>query len=158
MKQHYIEFVTQAQHQVVEPLLRSRIIAAAVAVAVAQANPLPSSEVSHAGEYFTNQVMPAAMNAISEFNENVVFDTRYALDIVRQLWQLRYWTAFQQTENIILKGECFFSSYTGIDVVISDAVRAFMDQNAKTVVSLSLFAGDALRNRTATQTATFIGG
>lgn len=144
MKQCYSSFVTQAQTQVADPMLRSRIVAAAVATAVAMSQPLPSGYVGQAGEYFTNNVMPAAMQTISDFNENLVFDTNSALQYMRQLWQLRYWSAFQQMQSISLAGSDFFGTFTGVDVVIPANVRELFDTNAKAIVSLSQFAADAI--------------
>lgn len=144
MKQFYTDFVQQAQSQVPDALKRSRVVAAAVAVAISMSQSLPSGEVNHAGEYFTNQVMPAAMRIISEFNESMVFDTHAALQYTRQLWQLRYWSAFQQMQAVKLVGNDFFGSFTGVNVLVSDAFRALVDENAQVVTSLSHFASDAI--------------
>jgi hypothetical protein len=144
MKQFYMDFVQQAQSQVPDAMLRSRVVAAAVAVAISMSQSLPSGEVSHAGEYFTNQVMPAAQRIISEFNENLVFDTHAALMYTRQLWQLRYWSAFQQMQSVKLVNNDFFGSFTGVNALIADNFRVFMGENAEVVTNLSYFATDAI--------------
>lgn len=145
MKQHYSEFVAQAQSQVQEPLHRGRVMAAAIALAISMTQPLPSSEVGHPGEYFTNHVMPAAMEIISCFNENAVFDTHTTLAYVRQLWQLRYWSAFQQSQALKVIDGDFFGSLTGVKTVIADNFRVFLNENATVVANLSYFATDAIR-------------
>jgi len=145
MKQYYQEFFGQAQHQIQEPLHRGRVIAAAIALAISTSQALPSSEVGHPSDYFTNHVMPAAMETISCFNESMVFDTHAALDYVRQLWQLRYWSAFQQSQAVKIINGDFFGSFTGVNTVISDNFRVFLNENADVVASLSYFATDVIR-------------
>jgi len=151
MKELFHQFDAQARHQIQDSLLRSRIIAAAVATAIAQSQPLPSSEVAHASEYFTNHVMPAAMSIISEFNESIVFDTAATLDQTRMLWQLRYFSAYRPNHQLLLGEGNFFTAFTGIDVIVSDNFYAFMNSNAAAVVNLSLFATDIIRSQAAAQ-------
>jgi hypothetical protein len=145
MKQLYQDFIAQAQSQVQEPLHRGRVVAAAVALAITTSQSLPSSEVGHPNEYFTNHVMPAAMATISAFNEAMVFDTHAALGYVRQLWQLRYWSAFQQNQAVKIVNGDFFGSYTGVNTVIADNFRVFLNENADVVANLSYFASDVIR-------------
>lgn len=144
MKQYYSDFVNQALSQVTDPLHRGRVVAAAVATAVAMSQPLPSSYTGAAGEYFINNVMPAAMRILSDFNENLVFDTHAALQYTRHLWQVRYWSAFQQFQSITLVGDDFFNTFTGVSVVIPKNMHELFDSNAKVIVSLSQFAADAI--------------
>lgn len=141
MKPQYIEFLNQANRVVADPLIRSQVIAAAVAVALARSTNLPSSEVENAEGYFTGQLLPVIQRQISAFNEEVVFDTTACLSQTRQLWHLRYGSAFGVAG--MLPPECtagFFDSFTGVDRFIDDKFKVFACENGAAIASLSSFA------------------
>lgn len=144
MKMQHLNIIAQAEQQVQDSVLRSKVIAAALATAIARTMSLPSAEVEHAGTYFSEQVMPMAMRTISEFNESMVFDARLAFDYTRQLWKLRYASAYNVVPAPPAGNGDFINSFTGANVCIAPNFRCFLEENALTVASLSQFFASTL--------------
>lgn len=140
MKTEMLDFVAQAEQQVTDASLRAKVIATAIAVALATSQHLPSSEVENASAYYNTQVMPAVTRAVSLFNEVIVFDARSAVDQARQLWQLRYASAFGTPILDYNQEGNFFDKFLGINTYISDTLRCHVDAHQKAIISLSQFA------------------
>lgn len=142
--QAVLDFIAQSEHQVASPVERSRVVCAAIAVAISTTQHLPSSEVQNAESYFSNQLMPLVAKMVSYFNEKVIFDTRACIEQVRQLWHLRYSAAFGNILTMPEDGCNFFDKFTGVDKYISCDFYAFANTNAKAITNLSFFAATVL--------------
>jgi hypothetical protein len=119
---------------------RTRVMTAAVAVAIVTNQHLPSSEVDNAEVYFNTQLMPLVQRLVSAFNEKVVFDVRACIEQVRQLWHLRYSAAFGNILTMPEEGGNFFNKFTGVERYISCDFYDFANAHSRAIVSLSFFA------------------
>jgi hypothetical protein len=87
-------FLNTVIHRTIKaPGDQGRIVAMAVALAVAATAPLPSTPVDDASEYFLQQVNQQAIELISELNESVIFASKLALEFTQQFWKQRYYSA-----------------------------------------------------------------
>lgn len=110
----------------VEAGSRAKVIALALALALSQIAIVPSSEVDNPSAHFNMQVMPAANDVMSNFNENMVFDCRAAIDYFRMFWLIRYTAAhpFASPDYSAMSG--FFECLFGVERFVPQELHDFM--------------------------------
>lgn len=129
MKPIYISFQNQVESTISDPTVRGKAIAIAVGLAISGSLVLPSSEVENPTGYFNLQNTAAVNRIVSQFNENVVFDARSAVDHARRFWLLRY-TAAYQIQSLIFSTEYnFFDTLFGVGNHIDPQLYAFVNQH-----------------------------
>lgn len=141
MKPAYLDFSKQANAVITNVNERSKIIAIAVSIAMAQTAILPSAPVASADDFFTTQVYPGARSRICEFNENVIFNCPYAFEMTRLFWKLRY-TAAHPSSNMVFPGSgfSFFEALNGVGGLVGDEFNTFCNSHSTAIFALSNLA------------------
>lgn len=140
MKTKFIAFHGQADRLITDPTKRSEILAAAIARAIANVQPLPSSAVDSAVNYFNTQVLPNVRNAVSDWNESMVFNTKSALDFARSFWMIRYNAAHPNARPLYDSPYDFFCTTMGVNGYISEVQYNFLNEQKETILALSTSA------------------
>lgn len=144
MKPVYTDFVMQADVQILDATKRACIIAAAVAVAVANTLPLPTGEVDNPASQYALVEQANAARLVAEFNENLVFDMPYAIPLVRSLWLVRY-TAAHPAKKPMFHGECgFFDSLLGVANHVDSETCTFLNEHKAQILVLAAAAADVI--------------
>ena len=144
MKAIYTPFVQAADLHVSDATLRSRTLAAAVAVAVASTLALPTTEVDNIAAHYANTEQVAVARKVAEFNENVVFDVSVATDLVRALWMVRYHAAHPSAKPMFGSDCTFFEIFCGAHRYIDEDTCCFLNENKKPVLLLAGVACEIL--------------
>jgi len=145
MKVTYLPFFEAANMHVKDASARSRILAAAVAVAISNSLPLPSTEVENVSSEYGHTLSASVARTAAAFNENVVFDLPYALELARALWFVRYTAAHPCSKPIYGSGCGFFETYIGVHLYVSDAVCEFLNEHRAPICILAGVACDVLK-------------
>ena len=111
--------------------IRSAVVAAAVASAVAQTLEIPSSKVVSPEAYFNTTHALKAREVIGDFNNVAVLNYDRACDLVRRFWILRY-TALHGSVAYNFTNGCFAECVTGIKYVLSPEDLKILDENGIT--------------------------
>lgn len=134
----YIEFTSAAERAVPDSSARIKAIAAAVALSAATRAPLPSSQVENVSTFFSSQVLPNARSEISTLNENIVFDVRLAMEMVRAFWMTRYNAAHPVGAPLYGTNGGFFAAVTCANQFFSQEQMAMLDTHAACILQLSV--------------------
>ena len=124
-----LEFLKQAQKQVPDAVERNKIVACAVAVALAKTQDIPTAPVEDAGSHYVNNISPRLRMQLSAFNEGVVFDIRYSNEVVRALWMLRYFACHGTKVQMYKPENSFAENFTGASQTIPPDVASVLDKN-----------------------------
>lgn len=144
MKTSFLGLQRTADTVIKSPLDRSRIVAAAVAVAVAAQVGLPSSPVEDASLYYTQQALARLEATLGEFNENLVFDLSLALQYARQFWMTRYRAAHPEASSFVMSSCGFFETLSGVPLHVSPQDVQFLNANKDAVLQLAAAAAGVL--------------
>jgi hypothetical protein len=147
MNQAFYTFNESASRLVLDNMSRSQILAAAVALAVANHATLPSGEVCGVDDHFNMQVMPMARTIISDFNENMIFDPRLCMELFRGFWNIRYRAAFPLSAPLYSTNSCFFDNLFGVKSFISEALLESLEKYKINILLLSNAACDVICKR-----------
>ncbi len=112
-QQQALDFVKQYESLVPEAVDRSKVVASAVAVALVKCQDIPTSEVNDPSAHYINMVMPRLRAELSDFNEGVVFDIRYAVELARQLWMVRYFACHGVKVSMYKPEYSFIENFIG---------------------------------------------
>lgn len=140
MNPMYNSFKKDADRQVIDPSNRGKIIAAALAKALADLQHLPSSQVESPSNYFNTQVLPGIRVIISHWNENMVFDARSCVDHVRVFWMMRYTAAHPITRPIYSLERSFFECIFGVNTFVAPDTAVFLEANKQSILYLATCA------------------
>lgn len=136
----YTNFVAAADRLITAPEHRNGIIVAAMAVALSNATPLPSSPVENPSNYFSLQVLPGVKNIVAPINECVVMDCQAIIDQVRNHWLLRY-NAAHPAQCQAYPGEgSFFESLQNVFTYFSCEQVSFFNAHKAVILELALQA------------------
>jgi hypothetical protein len=103
--QQYLPYISAVSRIGKDSQTSCRIVALAVAAAVAATLPLPSASVDSPVAFFQAQGAMEAQQRLGEYNEAAVVDCRLAIDLVQKFWMLRYNTA---QNNLFLQPYAFY--------------------------------------------------
>ena len=142
MKPIYQSFNKNTDMMVGNPVNRARIIAAALAKAMCDLCPLPTSPVEGPSSYFNLQVLPALRPTVSDWNENMVFDARSCVDLIRAFWLLRYTAAHPISRPVYALDKSFFESIMGVGTFIASDTAVFFEENKQAILFLSTCAAE----------------
>lgn len=90
MKKPLLPYAQHAANLNIPVSDRSRLLATAVALAIACRIPVPSEELDSPAEHYSFHIAPTALRIVSAFNEATILDLRYAEEIGRNFWLQRY--------------------------------------------------------------------
>jgi hypothetical protein len=147
----YAPFVEAANAAQVDHLNKSKAVAAAVAMAVASMQPLPSSEVSEPSGYYNQTHAISARQLVGELNEEFIFDVTYAIALARAFWISRY-TACYSGLRVIFPQSDFFNTFFGVNANFSPEQVEQLNGSAQAVFSIHNGVVAALQQRIARDT------
>jgi hypothetical protein len=117
---------------------RQKVLAAAVATVAAKRVGLPSAETTDIHGYFMDNGMSKSYDLIDYVNEGSVFNTKWAVELTKRFWQVRYNAAFPKPFLITQKANsCFFSSLIGVASVVSPEEIEFLNKWNDEIFSLA---------------------
>jgi hypothetical protein len=146
MNPKYLSFNSLADSQIQDQNLRGQIIAAAIGLALATVSPLPSSEVDSPASHFNLQVMMQASQVVSQFNENLVFDPKLALEYGREFWLVRYTALYPNSRPIYATEGNFFEVAFGASAHIAPDRCKFLCEQKIAVLTLTSAAINIIRD------------
>lgn len=145
MKQEFIPFNQSADLNVTDTTQRGKIIALAVAHALANLAALPSSAVESPASHFNLQVAPEARSMISLWNENAVFDAKACLEYMRSFWMLRYAAVHPITRPLYSAENCsFFEATMGVGMYVPTELQPYLNQYKNQILFLSTSAAEVI--------------
>ena len=101
---------------------------------------IPSAPVDNPESYYLNHVLSMVRSDISIWNENVVFNLKECMDIVRAFWYIRYNAVYPINIVAYPFSTCFFNSVFGIDNYLSPEIQKFVEENRNEILSHSSIA------------------
>ncbi len=125
MKKPFLTYANHAANLNTPVSERGRILATAVALAIACRIPVVAEELASPSEYYSNHVAPTALRVVSEFNEATLLDLRYAEQIGRQFWLQRYDT-LHGCPRLVGQAD-FFQELFGVQTYFSDSEIEFFN-------------------------------
>jgi len=147
MNSKYLGFNNAVNQLTTDSIQRSKIVAVAVAYAVATMAALPSSPVDSASNQFSMSVLPEARNIISDFNENMVFDCRESVDAVRSFWLMRYTAAHPLSTPLFSVERSFFENIIGVETFVSPDFYEFVNKYKTEILRLYIVAAGIIADR-----------
>jgi hypothetical protein len=140
--QQSLNFSQIASRAVANATDRSKVVASAVALSIVKELSLPTAPVEDPAMHYIQMVLPQLRNKLSAFNEGVVFDIRFSLEVIRQLWMTRYSAAFGSRISMF-KPECsFIENFTGASHVISEDICTVLNEHQVAIGLLSAAASN----------------
>jgi hypothetical protein len=141
MNQKFIPFINQANIAILDHTRKAQAITSAVALAVANMQHMPTSQVDNPLSYFNLQIQPNITSVISEWNENVVLDARECMNQTRMFWLLRYTAAYPTSRPMYSADHDFFDTVFGVSALVSSDLHKFLDgPNKGAILSLAIIA------------------
>lgn len=141
MNPKFLPFTRQVAADCTEFGVRSQMLPYVVAMAVSKTLPIPSSPVEEVSNYFRVTHGVAIRNIISEINEVIVFDTPVAVELTRQLWELRYNAAHPIKLNMLglrdANGVSIFGALCGASLALAPEQIMFMEKHSCAILSSS---------------------
>lgn len=134
MKQPFFGYVSAASELNTPVTVRGRILASAIALAVACRLQVPSNELSDPAEYYTNHIEPTVLRVVCQFNEQTIVDLKYAGQLAKLFWQQRYDVLHECPR--LDTNPSFFGSVFSVNTYFSDAEVEFFDQNQKQIAKI----------------------
>ncbi len=137
MKAIYTPFLRAADATVKDASVRSRVLAAAVAVAVANGLALPTSAVDNVAAHFAANEQMGVARKIADVNESVVFDLAFSVELARSLWLVRYNAAHPVAKPIFSGPASFFEVFSGADRHIDETTCCFLTEHKQAIFTLA---------------------
>lgn len=149
-QQQSLEFIRQSNTLVTDALDRSKVVASAVAVALASAQDIPTSPVQDPAAFYINTISPRMRSQISAFNEGAVFDIRYSLDLARGLWLTRYFACHGVQTKMYKPENTFLENFTGAAQAVAPDIQALLNKYQAPIgllaTSVSTIMADLLKD------------
>lgn len=146
MNAMFSSFNRGADLSVKDSFQRSKIIAAALALAISNLACVPSTEVESAAAHFNTNVMPEVNRMVSLWNENMVFDYRACIEQTRSFWMLRYTAAHPISRPVYSLDTNFFESAMGVGTFVSAEMQKFLNENKTTILYLGTIAAEVVHS------------
>lgn len=137
MKHSHLPYIQAVAALGQDTVTRTRIAAAAVAVATAYCQPVPSTPVESPEQYYIETCTPFAKGEIGEYNEEAVIDVSSALNLTHKFWLLRYNSVHQAALTPPKKG-AFLMGLTGASRFFSDEEVQFLNEYSDEIFIISL--------------------
>lgn len=136
MMLRFAAFNASCNKAIPDALVRPRIVAAAVALAVATQASLPTSAVDNVTLHFSTQVMQPMHSEVSRLNEELIFDARQACDYTRMFWMVRYNAAHPVIRAAFDSGFSFFDNLNGVAFAASPEAVEFFNKYKNDILAL----------------------
>ena len=122
-----------------------KVIALALARAVVDRLPLPTSPVEDSSIYYTGQAEGLAQELIGNVNEVFVIDTNQALTFTRELWRAKYRILFPQGP-LFDSSACQIAAFLGLSSSLSEEFVKLTQTHVTRLTLLANGFADALRD------------
>lgn len=162
MNVDYIAFNNTLASCGVDPVDQRCVASYAIAQAIANCLPLPSSPVENVENYYLMSLKTDASFKLGEFNEAVILDGQEAIEAIRSFWMLRYATLYPNAVANRLVGQYgYFDTMMGVGLFVSDDIHKFVNCYKTQIFCLFqqacviLMKGEA-RNSPSSQEATVV--
>lgn len=143
----YLDIAKRRDALVADLEKRNWVFMAAVAHALNTRAQLPTSAVTNPADWFRENVFQEARTLISMLNENIVFSTYEALELVRGMWYLRYNAAHPRVRTTPqTSGYDFFCTVWGADEFISPETYQCLTQYRREIQVLAELLQGALND------------
>lgn len=139
MKASYLNFNACAEAVVASIPDRSRIVSAALAIAVAYspAAAIPSAPVTDPANYYQMSVQMAVERLVYAMNEGCIFDPKATMDLVRALWLVRYSTVHPHLmAGLYAQQHGFFDSLICASLFVSEETHCFLNEFKQQIFGL----------------------
>ena len=142
MNTKFLALQSAADSVIADPTNRSKVLGAAIALAVAAIGNLPTSPVDNVAEHYAHQVATDARRWVGEFNEQFVIDSKAVADQARTYWMLRYTAAHPLTVPVysLNKGHGFFDAIIGVGLYVDDDQYALLNKHRSQILALAAHA------------------
>jgi hypothetical protein len=141
MNQKFLPFLQHADIVVTDATKKAQALTSAVALAVANMQHIPSSQLDNPLTYFNLQIQPTISAAISEWNENIILDARECVNQTRMFWLLRYTAAYPASTPMYSADKDFFDTVFGVAALVPQELHEFLDGPCKgAILSLATIA------------------
>ena len=132
-KQQSLDFIKQINSLVPDIVIRNRVVACAVAAALSKTQDIPSAPVQDPSAYYITNIQPRLRTQLSDFNEGVVYDIRYAVEVVRSLWLVRYHACHGSVVSMFKPENSFVENFTGASMVVPPDIASVLNTNQATI-------------------------
>ena len=139
MNQKTRAFADQVGALEVDYKSKTRLVAFAVAAALAQRLPIPSSAVQSPTSHYRASGELGARAVIGCFNEAHPLDLREAFDMTMKFWLYRYNVVHGQARHIPVEN-CFLDSYTNAGLIFSKDEQEFMNKFSLQISTIMMTA------------------
>lgn len=137
MKTIFLGFQNTADACIKDASVRGKIIAAAVAVAVASKLGLPSAAVDNPADYFEQQLRETARSLVGEFNEAMTFDFRGSCALVRSYWLVRCSAAYPLNAAVFGARYGYFDALCGVGMHVEPDHYEFANRYKSEILALA---------------------
>ena len=134
MKKPFVPYASQAANLNTPVAVRGRILATAVALAIACRIPVPSEELDSPSDHYSNHIEATALRIISQFNEATILDLAYAKQLGKVFWEQRY-SVIHNCPRLIGVAS-FFDELYGVASFFSDAEQSFFNDYRVQIANL----------------------
>lgn len=135
----FINIKKVIDNSIPELSINKKILSASVGMAIGRLNQLPSSEVTSINEHYYTIVRSITENKAYYFNEQIVIDLQYTLDIAKSYYITRYNTTYPKFEVPLLCSGTKYDIYSilsGVDQYVSESDYDLFNSNSKVIITL----------------------
>ena len=145
MNPKFTEFNNLSNVVIADANMRVAILVSALALAISNTSHLPTSLVDNPTAYFNMQIMPTVCSVVSEWNEEIILDTKMCIEQARMFWLVRYTAAYPMSRPMYSANFDFFDTITGVAALIPPELQSFLDGSAKSaILTLTRSAADLI--------------
>lgn len=146
MKQAYMPYIQAVARLGQDSTTKSRIVAAAVAIATAQVLAVPSAPVESAEAHYASTGAMLARGEVGEYNEEAVLDCGLALDLIRKFYLVRYNSVHQTALTPATKG-AFFLGFSGASRFFSAEDISFLNEYADEIFVVQMAIAEVKKTK-----------
>lgn len=136
MKQSHMPYIQAVARLSQDSVTRTLIAAAAVALATAHTQSVPSAPVANAEQHYAANCAMLTRGEVGEYNEEAVIDVASAIELTRKFWLLRYNSVHCAALTPPVKG-AFFMGLTGASRFFSANEIEFLNENAEEIFMIT---------------------
>lgn len=115
-----------------------KVVAAAVALLVAEAAPVPTAPVEAVENYYSMNVESLTYGKMGELNEKLNFDVAVCKELVRIHWLLRYNTLFPISSAKRKQDSQYgyFDTVMGVGMFVDEQTHQFVNQYKNEILAI----------------------
>lgn len=139
MRAKYIGFNNSLKSYNLDSKTATKVLAIAIALGLSEDLALPSSPADTPASYFNLTHSGHLNKTISEWNENVIFDAKLTMEMVRNFWTIRYYAAYPKERPTTMANTAMsmYSAMFTVGFFISPEIEDLFSNNASTIFLIS---------------------